>query len=111
MEVASSQRATMEVNVGFVQIIQFKTSKIEEIRKLGDEWEAAAGDARTPTRVVLCSDRDNPGHYVNIVFFDSYEEAMENSNLPQTHEFSQKMMALGDGPPKFYNLDVIDDRS
>ena len=96
--------------MGFVQIIEFKTSKIEEMRKLGDEWEAAAGAARTPTRIVLCADRDNPGQYMNIVFFESYEEAMKNSNLPQTQEFSQKMMALGDGPPKFYNLDVIEDR-
>lgn len=41
----------------------------------------------------------------------AHEEAMENSNLPVTQEFSQKMMALADGPPTFYNVDVIDDRS
>jgi hypothetical protein len=97
--------------MGFVQIIEFKSSKIEEMLALGKEWEAAAGAARKPTRIVMCGDRDNPGQYMNIVFFDSYEEAMENSKLPQTQEFSQKMMALGDGPPKFYNLDVIDDHS
>jgi hypothetical protein len=43
--------------------------------------------------------------------FDSYEDAMENSNLPVTQEFSQKMMALGDGPPTFYNLDLAEDGS
>ena len=36
---------------------------------------------------------------------------MENSALPQTQEFSGKMMALGEGQPKFYNLDILDDRS
>jgi hypothetical protein len=35
---------------------------------------------------------------------------MENSNLPSTQEFSQKMMALGDGAPTFSNLDVLEDR-
>jgi hypothetical protein len=96
--------------MGFVQIIEFKTSKIDEIRKVGDEWEAAAGSDRRATKRVLCQDRDNPGRYFNIVFFDSYESAMENSKLPVTQEFSQRMMALGDGPPTFYNLDVIDER-
>jgi hypothetical protein len=36
---------------------------------------------------------------------------VQNSNLPVTQEFSQKMMALSDGSPTFYNLDVIDDRT
>ena len=95
--------------MAFVQIIEFRTSKFDEMRKVGDEWEAAAGGDRTVRRRVLCQDRDNPGRYFNIVFFDSYESAMENSNLPVTAEFSKRMMALGDGPPTFYNLDDVDD--
>jgi hypothetical protein len=102
---------SVEVNMGFVQIIEFRTSKMDEMRKVGDEWEAAAGPDRKALRVVVAADRDDPGRYFNIVFFDSYESAMENSNLPQTQELSQKMMALGDGPPKFYNLDIVDDRN
>jgi hypothetical protein len=97
--------------MGFVQIIEFKTSKADEMRKLGDEWEAAAGADSKARRRVTCEDRDNPGRYFNIVFFDSYEDAMENSKLPVTQEFSQKMMALGDGAPTFHNLDVVEDRS
>lgn len=97
--------------MAFVQIIDFRTSRPEEVRKVGEEWEAAAGPDRQAGRRVMCQDRDDPGRYVTIVFFDSYEAAMENSNLPVTHEFSQKMMALADGPPTFHNLDVLDDRS
>ena len=96
--------------MGFVQIIEFRTSKIDEMEKVGNEWEAAAGGDSKARRRVLCQDRDNPGRYLNIVFFDSYDEAMENSNLPVTEEFSQKMMSLADGAPTFYNLDVVDDR-
>ena len=29
--------------MGFVQIIEYRTSKIDEMRKVGEEWEAAAG--------------------------------------------------------------------
>jgi hypothetical protein len=97
--------------MGFIQIIEFRTSKIDEVRKLGDEWEAAAGADRKARRRVICEDRDTPGRYFNIVNFDSYEDAMANSNLPVTQQFSEKMMALGDGQPTFYNLDVIEDRS
>ena len=96
--------------MAFVQIIRFRTSKFDEMRKVAEEWESAAGSASTARRRVLCEDRDNPGTYMNIVFFDSYESAMENSNLPVTQEFSQKMMALGDGEPTFFNLDVVEDR-
>ena len=97
--------------MGFVQIIEFRSSKIEEIQKVGEQWEKQAGSAGLARRVALCADRDNPGRYFNIVFFDSYEEAMKNSNLPVTQEFSQKMMALADGPPTFYNLDLVEDRN
>ena len=55
-------------------------------------------------------DRDKPGRYFNIVFFDSYEEAMENSALPETDRLSKKLMGFANGPPTFYNLDVVDDQ-
>ena len=97
--------------MGFVQIIEFRTSKIDDMRAVGDEWEAAAGADSKARRRVLCRDRDTEGRYFNIVFFDSYEEAMENSDLPATRELSEKMMALADGPPTFFNLDVVEDRS
>ena len=96
---------------GFVQVIQYKTSKFDEMRKLEEEWEAAAGPESTARRVITGADRDDSGHYLQVVFFDSYESAMENSNLPVTQDFAQRMMALSDGPPTFYNLDVVEDRT
>ena len=51
--------------------------------------------------MITGSDREDSGRYLQVVFFDSYESAMENSNLPVT-EFAQRMMALSDGPPSFY---------
>ena len=95
----------------FVQIIEYRTSKADEMQKVGEEWEQASAGASTARRRVLCQDRDDPGRYFNIVFFDSHEEAMANSELPVTGEFAAKMMALTDAPPTFYNLDVLEDRT
>jgi hypothetical protein len=74
--------------------------------KLGD-----AHGGRRGSRGRLCRDRNDESHLFNIVLFDSYEEAMENSALPVTQELSQKLAALMDGAPVFYDLDVLEDRS
>ena len=97
--------------MAFIQVIQYRTSKIDEMRAVGDEWEAEPGDNASARRVIVAQDRDNAGQYLTFAFFDSYESAMENSNSPRTQEMSQRMMSLADGPPTFLNLDVIDDRT
>jgi hypothetical protein len=96
--------------MAFVQIIEFRTSQIDEMRKVADEWSQATEGKRKAERRILCQDRDNPGRYFNIVFFNSYGEAMENSALPETDAFSTKMMGFADGPAGFYNLDVVEDQ-
>jgi hypothetical protein len=47
--------------VGLLQVIQYRTSKIVEMREVGDEWEAAAGDTATSRRVIVGEDRHNAG--------------------------------------------------
>lgn len=91
----------------FVQIIEFRTSRIEEIEELGRPSRTEGRTAPTFGRIVATADRDNPGTYLTIVEFESYESAMENSNRPETSEFAAKMAALCDGPPVFRNLDVL----
>ena len=95
--------------MGFVQIIEFRTSKRAEMDAVEAEWRAATEGRRTASRRLLCQDRDDPGRYFNIVFFDSYEDAMKNSQMPETDALSKKMMGFADGPPTFYNLDVEKD--
>jgi hypothetical protein len=96
--------------VEFVQIIEYRSSKLAEIQAVADEWQSATEGKRKALRSVLCQDRDEPGRYFNVVFFDSHEAAMENSALPETDALSKKMMGFADGPATFYNLDVIDNR-
>lgn len=94
----------------FVQVIEYRTSRLSEMQDVADEWEAATTGKRRAVRRILCRDRDDPARFFNIVFFDSYEAAMENSALPETDALSKKMMGLADGPPTFHNLEVVDDR-
>jgi hypothetical protein len=96
--------------MAFVQVFEYRTSQAAEMQAVVDEWEAATEGTRQTRRRMLCQDRDNPERYFNIIFFDSYEAAMENSALPETDTFSKKMMSFADGPPTFYNLDVVDDK-
>ena len=97
--------------MSFVQIMQLQTSKLDEMRAAVDEWEQATEGKRTVRRSVICQDRDQPERQFVIVFFDSYEDAMKNSALPETDALSKKTMGLSDGPPTFTNLDVIEERS
>ena len=97
--------------MAFVQIIEFKSADIEGIRKAGDDWERATEGKRTARRQVLARDRNDPGRYFMIVFFDSYESAMANSELPETQASAEAFAALSDRAPTFYDLDILDDRS
>lgn len=96
--------------MAFVQIIDFRTSRIDEGLAHVAEWEQASEGRRTASRGMVCRDRDDSNHYVNIVFFDSYESAMENSDLPETQELARKLETLRDGPATFLNLDVVEER-
>lgn len=91
---------------GFVQIIEWSTSRLEEVQALQDEWRDRFPEMG-PSRVTVCADRKRLGTYLTIVEFASYEQAMENSAHPATHEFSQRMAELCDGPAVFHDLDVM----
>jgi hypothetical protein len=95
--------------MAFIQIMQYQSSRADDVQAVVDEWERATEGKRTVVRRVLCQDRENPRQYFNIVFFDSYEAAMENSALPETDSLSREFRKLTDGPPTFHNLDVLDD--
>lgn len=92
---------------GFVQIIEFTTTRIHEVRALGDEMRNQA-DVGLVLRGTFTADRDRPNTYINVIEFESYETAMENSNRPETSAFAARMAELCDGAPTFYNLDVLD---
>jgi hypothetical protein len=92
---------------GFVQVMEFDTKRIDEIDALARGLEAELGDDFLSRKATTTADRDRPGHYYVIVEFDSYEEAMRNSENPVIAAYSQKMDGLVDGAVTFHNLDVV----
>jgi hypothetical protein len=92
----------------FVQIIEIQTSRIDDVEALGQQVRGRLDDGRSssPKRGLFTEDRDRRGYYLNIVEFESYEAAMENSRRPEVGEFASQLGKLCDSPPRFYNLDV-----
>ena len=95
--------------MAFLQIIEFRTTKLEEIRSRGEDYEKALAGKHKIRRRVVAEDREDPGRYLLMAFFDSYEEAMENSAMPETDALTKKMMGMVDGFPTFHNLDIVDE--
>lgn len=90
----------------FVQIIEFRTSRLDEVESVMDRWADAIGARRTARWGVLSADRDAPGTFLEVVEFPGYEQAMVNSRDPATAEFAAELAKLTDAAPTFRNLDV-----
>lgn len=93
----------------FVQIIECRTDRIDELNGLMDRWAEKTEGRRTVDHALVGTDRSDPRHVVEIVEFPSYEDAMRNSNLPETDRIYREMVALCDAPPTFTDLDVVRD--
>ncbi|MGW0560368.1 ester cyclase [Streptomyces sp. NPDC003016] len=93
----------------FVQIIDYKTERSDDMNQLMDRWVEQTKGKRTATHNIIGKDRSQANHYVEIVEFPSHEEAMKNSHLPETDRIFQEMAALCDGMPSFTDLDVVRD--
>jgi quinol monooxygenase YgiN len=95
----------------FIQIIEFTTTRLDEVEALMDEWVKRTEGKRKAHRGTVTADRDQADTFVQIVEFPSYDDAMSNSSLPETSDFAEQIAKLCDGPLKFRNLDVrrVDD--
>ena len=91
----------------FIQIVEMRSSDIDELRALYERWEQSTERTATLRRSILTRDRDDPRRVTVIAFFDSYETAMQNSGLPETTALARKAAALVEGPLEFRDLDVL----
>ena len=92
--------------MAFIQVIELVTGRPDEVEAVVDEWRDKTAGQRTAQRGTFTKDRDRPNTYVQIVEFASYEDAMANSELPETAAFAERVAKLCDGPVSFRNLDV-----
>lgn len=97
----------MDAAMKFVQIIDFETERIDEMRELarGTEQRFAGRDGG-PTRRLVIKDRAQANRYLVVIEFDSHEDAMRNSDDPETTKFAEQMAALCTRPPSFTDCDV-----
>ncbi|MET8942261.1 ester cyclase [Streptomyces sp. NPDC004542] len=93
----------------FVQLIECRTSRLDEMNRLMDDWVEQTKGKRTATHAVVGTDRSDASHVVEVVEFPSYEEAVRNSRLPETGRIFRDMVALCDETPTFTDLDVVRD--
>jgi quinol monooxygenase YgiN len=97
--------------MGFFQIIEYQTSRIDEIEQVGrafrEELAQSAGVAK-PLRGTITADQDRPGYYMSIIEFESAEAAAEATGRAETQAFFARLAGLMDGPPRFYRLAVVE---
>lgn len=96
--------------MSFVQIMEITTDDIDPVRAITDQWKEATTGKRSARRHIITRDRNDPDRYRIIVFFDSYESAMANSQLPETAEFARRFQAAVKDVT-FHDLDVLVDEA
>ena len=92
--------------MAFIQLIEFTTAQPDAVEALVGEWMAQTAGRRTARRGTFTKDRERPDTYVQIVEFDSYEDAQANSELPETASLAKRLADLCDGPMSYRNLEV-----
>jgi hypothetical protein len=94
----------------FVQVIEYTTRKFDEIKAIIDEFRQTrqAEGGPKPTAILMLRDRERSNTYRTVARFPSYEEAMENSNRPDTMEMARRISDLC-ADQTFRNFDVIDE--
>lgn len=97
--------------MGFVQVIDFETSDLDAVKRINDEWKNATEGKRTANRILYGKYRDGENRFCEMVFFDSYEDAMRNNELPETQEYARKLQDVIDGEPQFSDLDVVEEQA
>jgi hypothetical protein len=97
-------------SVEFIQVIEYTTTKYEEIRAIGNQFVETrrTGGGPKPRSILFLKDRDRPNTYRTVARFGSLEEATENSNRDDTTQMAQQIAALCDDQT-FRNFDVLDE--
>ena len=90
----------------FIQVIQGRCTKQDELRALIDEWEerlASGADGWLGGTYGFTDD----GTFFGVVRFEDREAAMANSNRPEQGAWAERMAALFDGPVEFHDSDDV----
>ena len=90
----------------FIQIIQGKCTRQDELRALADQWReemAPTADGWLGGTYGFTDD----DQFLGVIRFESREAAMRNSERPEQGEWAQKMTSLLDGPVEYHDCDDV----
>jgi hypothetical protein len=90
----------------FIQIIQGKCTRQDEMHALADEWReqrAPSADGWLGGTYGFTDD----DMFVGVVRFENREKAMANSESPEQSEWAKRMAALFDGPVEFHDSEDV----
>ncbi|HEY9389686.1 MAG TPA: hypothetical protein VIR27_07950 [Mycobacteriales bacterium] len=93
--------------MAFVQLIDMEidSGRYPEAMALEEEWRARTMGERTTVRNTWCRHHTDRDRYIDIVEFESYADAVRNSELPATQEFSQRLQGIARSV-RYIDLDV-----
>ena len=92
----------------FVRLIEFQTTRIDEVRALERQWRDATEGTGVATAMSITKDCDRHNRYVWMVEFPSREHAARSDELEETRYMAEQLVKLADGPAVFRNLDVLE---
>lgn len=95
--------------MAFVQVMTYKTEHRAEMDAALQRWLEDTQDVRRARKRLLLKDREAEHSYTEVVFFDSYEDALHNSWLPATTMLSREFERLTVDGFQFRDFDVVAD--
>jgi hypothetical protein len=90
----------------FIQIIQGRCTRQDEMRELADRWRTEVDNGETGFLGGTYGFTDDD-QFVGVVRFASREHAMANSARPEQNAWAEKLMELVDGPLTFHDCDDV----
>ena len=91
----------------FIQIIQGPCTREDELRALAESWRTEVGDKGDTGFLGGTYGFTDDHQFVGVVRFENREKAMANSQRPEQTAWSERMMALMDGPVTFHDCDDV----
>ncbi len=90
----------------FIQIIQGRCTRHDELRAMATSWRAELSEGAVGWLGGTYGFTDDD-MFVGVVRFESREAAMANSARPEQGAWAEKMMSLMDGPVEFHDCDDV----
>lgn len=90
----------------FIQIIQGRSTRHDEIRAMAEHWREELGPT-VPGWLGGTFGFTDDDRFLGIVRFESREAAMANSARPEQAAWAERMKALMDGPVEYHDCDDV----